>query len=170
MTIRKEIKKMKNATNLNVFMIMTTEQKEELQRLIDHHIDYLIDNESTQSDALITSIYNAQSCSPDDENETKYKMLDEILEAILPDENEKNEYIKSKKTPHYMLIATDGYSIESTTYDSLEACQNAMKTAYNELNKNEPNDEWDTASHMNATDALLYAGGENVYVWLIEKT
>lgn len=72
-------------------------------------------------------------------------------------------------TNKYLLISSDGYSIETTRYPDKKSATAAMHKAYDELNQNTPGDEWDSDSYCNDEDALLYNAGENVYVWTIEK-
>lgn len=67
----------------------------------------------------------------------------------------------------YELIVSDGYNIERTIYPNETQAVEAMKKAYNELNRNQTDDEWDEQSYINDTSALLYDCGENVYVWSV---
>lgn len=67
------------------------------------------------------------------------------------------------------LIETDGYSINKTTYDSKELAVAAMKARYNMLNKNKDGNDWDNDSFINDTSAMLYEGGNDVFVWQCYK-
>lgn len=67
----------------------------------------------------------------------------------------------------YLLIATDGYSIDYTQYDTMEVAQEAMRTAYAKLTPEENDESSEEMSYLGETDATLYANGENVYVWTI---
>ena len=69
----------------------------------------------------------------------------------------------------FELICTDGYSLDITKYDTFKEAQEAMTKAYNELNKNQPGDEWDESSHLDYSSAILYEGGNNVYCWDVHK-
>ena len=67
----------------------------------------------------------------------------------------------------YLLIGTDGYSIDTTPYLSLEKAHEAMKKAYNHFCPKDNGEEWEESSYINDTDAILYANGDKVYVWNI---
>lgn len=70
--------------------------------------------------------------------------------------------------PEYLLVRTDGYSIEKvgryTTHDNAHA---AMKKEYDDYNDNSPDDEWQDMSSIDYDTAILYNHGEDVYVWQI---
>lgn len=67
----------------------------------------------------------------------------------------------------FLLISTDGYSIDYTKYPTKDEAQEAMRTAYHD---NEPED-WDEnfedMSYLENNNAILYDNGDNVYVWTI---
>lgn len=67
----------------------------------------------------------------------------------------------------YLLIATDGYSIDTEKYKTKEAAIESMKKAYNILHPDEKNEEWEDMNWVSDDDAILYANGESVYVWSI---
>ena len=66
-----------------------------------------------------------------------------------------------------LVITTDGYSITVNTYDNRDSAHEAMENEYNSLNQNTPDDEWDSMSCISDNEAILYANGENVFVWKI---
>lgn len=69
----------------------------------------------------------------------------------------------------YMLIFTDGYSINTERFSTYESALAAMNSEYNARNNNEPDDEWDEESYNDGIGyAILYDRGENVFVWSIE--
>lgn len=72
----------------------------------------------------------------------------------------------SNKTK-YVLIETDGYSITTKFYGDYETAFNAMSDRFDELCPEELNDDCEETTSLNAYDAILYANGENVYVWRI---
>lgn len=68
----------------------------------------------------------------------------------------------------YILIKTDGYTIQHKVYSSLAAAVKEMQSQYNDAIPNGgllP--EWKELSYIDDVDAILYANGENVYVWKI---
>lgn len=67
----------------------------------------------------------------------------------------------------WLLIRSDGYSITTKKFDDPDAAYADMQTDYDNHNNNEVGDDWDEQSFINETDALLYDGGEDVYVWKI---
>lgn len=71
------------------------------------------------------------------------------------------------KVSKYLLISTDGYSIDTKDYSTLEEAEAAMKKAYDELSPQENNCKEDC--WINKNSAILFANGENVYVWDIQK-
>ena len=68
----------------------------------------------------------------------------------------------------YILIKTDGYTIQHKVYSSLAAAVKEMQSQYNDAI---PNGGllpvWKELSYIDDVDAILYANGENVYVWKI---
>lgn len=68
----------------------------------------------------------------------------------------------------FILIKTDGYTIQHRIYSSLSAAVKEMQSQYNEAIPNGgllP--DWKELSYINDNNAILYANGENVYVWKI---
>lgn len=76
---------------------------------------------------------------------------------------------ETEQKQNYLLITSDGYSISTAKYDDYAGAYKAMLSNYDNLNNNEPDDEWNDMSYIDDMDALLYAGGEDVYVWKIVK-
>ena len=68
----------------------------------------------------------------------------------------------------FILIKTDGYSIDTTKHNSLTEAQQKMKDAYEELTPIDFDDESSEAemSYCSDTDATLHTG-KDVYVWKI---
>ena len=70
----------------------------------------------------------------------------------------------------YLLMTTDGYSLDDYTfYDSFETAQAMMKKSYENLTPSNWIDEFKEMSNCGEKDAILYCNGENVYVWNIIK-
>ncbi len=67
----------------------------------------------------------------------------------------------------YELVASDNTSIERTVYATKKEAKQMMRKAYREFNKNIPGDMWDKLSYLDNEAAVLFAGGENIYVWEI---
>jgi uncharacterized Zn ribbon protein len=66
-----------------------------------------------------------------------------------------------------ILIRCDGYDIETSEYTDLSSAQEKMRKEYDEFHPKENADEWEDMSYISDTNAILYANGENVYVWKI---
>lgn len=68
----------------------------------------------------------------------------------------------------YILISTDGYSLDDyTIYDTFSEAQTAMQKAYNSLVPKEWCEGFEELSYCEWSDAILYNNGEDVYVWKI---
>lgn len=68
----------------------------------------------------------------------------------------------------FIVIKTDGYTIQHRVYSSFADAVKEMQSQYNDAIPNGgllP--EWKELSYINDVDAILYANGENVYVWKI---
>lgn len=68
-----------------------------------------------------------------------------------------------------LLISTDGYGIEYTPYPSMDEAKIAMDIAYQSLTPNDWDEDFKEMSYVSDEDAILYANGENVYVWTIAQ-
>lgn len=68
-----------------------------------------------------------------------------------------------------LLISTDGYGIEYTPYPSMDEAKTAMDIAYQSLTPNDWDEDFKEMSYVSDEDAILYANGENVYVWTIAQ-
>lgn len=68
-----------------------------------------------------------------------------------------------------LLIHTNGYDIDSTTFDDPAAAQQAMQNAYNNLKPSELAPEWADLSYCDDDSAKLYCNGEDVHIWKIHK-
>lgn len=67
----------------------------------------------------------------------------------------------------YELIFTDGYDITREVYSSYDEAYSAMKSHFDMRNRNDENSDWFKASYCTEWSAILYDGGENVFVWRI---
>ena len=67
----------------------------------------------------------------------------------------------------YLLIKTDGYSIETEGFLSEADCYKSMLDAYNAAKPEEWDESFEDMSYISETDAILYANGEEVFVWRI---
>ncbi len=66
-----------------------------------------------------------------------------------------------------ILIFTDGYSISTEKFNSVNEAEIQMKKKYEEMNENAPHDEFDKTSYLLERDAVLYNKGADVFVWKI---
>lgn len=67
-----------------------------------------------------------------------------------------------------VLIKTDGYTIQHRVYSSLAAAVKEMQSQYNDAIPNGGLlSDWKELSYIDDNNAILYANGENVYVWKI---
>ena len=66
-----------------------------------------------------------------------------------------------------ILIFTDGYSISTEKFNSVNEAEIQMKKNYKELNENTPHDEFAKTSYLLERDAVLYNKGADVFVWKI---
>lgn len=129
----------------------------EISITVDSHED------GTYDIYMATENSSGETCN----NITARKIGENVADLIdtLEEANSGKSFLKDR----YELIATDGYSIDRTVYASKELARQAMEKAYNELDHNEKDDEWDEASHITDSEALLYDRGDSVYVWSIFK-
>lgn len=133
-------------------------------------------------------IERKESCIPLNENacyiengHAKIVWLDDTyaelnLSCTIDPEEEFEEYYREsagqiqedpEKSRRYILIASDGYSIDSTIYPSREKAREALTRAYRMLIPGEWNEDFKDMSYLDDDSAILYANGENVYVWNI---
>lgn len=77
---------------------------------------------------------------------------------------------KAKKTPRYLLVYSDGFSIDAMSpFKTLEEAREVMRQEYQ---KKAPDDsEWEEEfrdlSYCEDRSAQLYYNGEDVYIWNI---
>lgn len=70
---------------IKTMLSITTEDSEELHRILDHHVDYLIDMDANSD--IVTSIGNVISYNVDDKHDKhKLQMLAQIVDDILETE------------------------------------------------------------------------------------
>lgn len=106
---------------------------------------------------------------PIDELGEEYTYEDVLLKLVEKYRSEAKFYEENtEKDTRYMLIGTDGYSIDSTIYASRENAREALIKAYEKLTPNEWNEDFKDMSYLDDDFAILYANGENVYVWNIQ--
>lgn len=68
----------------------------------------------------------------------------------------------------HTLIYSDGYGIYPIDHDTnLDTLKTKLNEKYAEYTPEDWDPEWEDMSCLNDTDAILYANGENVYVWNI---
>lgn len=67
---------------------------------------------------------------------------------------------------HYLLVKTDGYSIEYADYRSPEQAYEEMKKEYEDYTPKDTTEEVEEMSYISDSEAILYSG-ETVYVWRI---
>ena len=66
-----------------------------------------------------------------------------------------------------LLIKTDGYTIQTTTFADTDSARAAMTADYNASNKNAADSAEHEMSYISDTEALLYDRSDNVFVWKI---
>lgn len=65
----------------------------------------------------------------------------------------------------FLLVSTDGYSVEHTEYQTKEIAKAEMEKAWSALAKDLQDDEWKEMSSLGEDQAILYYNGEYVFVW-----
>lgn len=98
----------------------------------------------------------------------QYFDVSRVTDVHIDDCREISVWIVYEEEKH-LLISSDGYSIESTIYDSFDEAYKAMEKAYKELTPENNDESSEEMSYLSDTSAMLYANGENVYVWNIRK-
>lgn len=84
-------------------------------------------------------------------------------------------YSRQKKVPSvrecekYILIFSDGESIDTSTHNTKEAAYANMKKAYEESYPKDQEKSWTDMSYLSDDSALLYLNGDGVYCWNICK-
>lgn len=72
------------------------------------------------------------------------------------------------ETAHGLLIHTDGYSIDTETYHTIDEAKHAMQTQYNGYMPSDGlEDEYASMSECNSDTAILHCNGEDVHVWRV---
>lgn len=66
-----------------------------------------------------------------------------------------------------MLIFTNGYEIRTETFPATEEAQKEMQKQYEHFMPEELAEEWAENSNIGSMDAILYANGEDVFVWKV---
>ncbi|RHB42136.1 hypothetical protein DW886_16600 [Enterocloster aldenensis] len=66
-----------------------------------------------------------------------------------------------------LLISTDGYSIQTKKCDSIQEAQKIMSDEYKDAYPEVNDESSEEMSSISERDAILYANGENVFVWSI---
>lgn len=75
--------------------------------------------------------------------------------------------LKAKKSK-YVLSGTDGFSIDSTVYDTFVDAQNAMRAAYSEYSTGIIDEDDGGESYCGQRNAILF-GDNTVYCWDITE-
>lgn len=65
----------------------------------------------------------------------------------------------------FLLVVTNGYSVEHTPYQTRGEAKNQMEIAWKALAKDLQSDEWKEMSSLGEEQAILYYNGEDVFVW-----
>lgn len=68
-----------------------------------------------------------------------------------------------------LLIHTDVYDIDITTFDDPATAQQTMQKAYHDLKPSKLEPEWAELSYCDDNDAKLYCNGEDVHIWKLHK-
>lgn len=133
--------------------------------------DYPIDKlgeEYTYEDVLLELVEKYRS---------EAKFYEEKVDKILKEKTRRKQNLShtidpeeefNEKSKRYMLIGTDGYSIDSTIYPSREKAREALIKAYRMRTPDEWNEDFKDMSYLDDDSAIMYANGENVYVWDIQ--
>ena len=75
----------RNTKQIRAFMTFEAVDKDELNRILDHHMEYMIDFDDMSE--VIESVHGVQSYSPNDKHDTtKLQIMAEILSDILESE------------------------------------------------------------------------------------
>lgn len=84
-------------------------------------------------------------------------------------------YSRQKKVPSvrecekYVLIFSDGESIDATTYSTKEEAYENMKKAYKSSYPEDLEEAWEEMSYLGDDSALLYLNGDGTCCWDIHK-
>ena len=65
----------------------------------------------------------------------------------------------------FLLVVTNGYSVEHTPYQTRDEAKAQMEIAWKALAKDLQSDEWKEMSSLGEEQAILYYNGEHVFVW-----
>lgn len=75
----------RNTKQIRAFMTFEAVDEDELNRILDHHMEYMIDFDDMSE--VIESVHGVQSYSPNDKHDTtKLQIMAEILSDILESE------------------------------------------------------------------------------------
>lgn len=96
----------------------------------------------------------------------EYFGVEEVLSIHKDDSEMECVWICYKNpTEKYVLMHTDGYSIDTNIFTSGEELTAELTKQYNRLAPDENDEEFEDMSYLSDDSAILYANGENVYVW-----
>lgn len=122
-------------------------------------------NVKSNGDGTYDTYVSTENSSGEHYNSITARQIGENVADLidcLEEANSGQSFLKKR----WELIETNGYYIKRVgIYDTKELAIAAMQTRYDELNRNEEGDEWYAMSYINGTDATLYDGGEDVYLW-----
>lgn len=65
----------------------------------------------------------------------------------------------------YVLIASDGESIDTKVYNTKEEARKNMEKAYQDSYPKGQEEEWADMSYLAEESALLYMNGEGTWCW-----
>lgn len=69
----------------------------------------------------------------------------------------------------YIVVHTDGYTIESDFYADYDSAYEAMKDDYDAKTPEDWIEEYEEDSYISDFDAMLYDNGDDVFLWRIIK-
>lgn len=105
---------------------------------------------------------------PIDKLGEEYTYEDVLLELVEKYRSEAKFYEEKYQKTRCMLIVSDGYSINSTIYPSREKAREALIKDYEARTPDKWIEDCEDISCIADDSAILYANGENVYVWNIQ--
>ena len=82
---------------------------------------------------------------------------------------EKKERFLAEENEKYVLIFSDGESIDAVTYNTKEEAYENMKKTYEKSYPKDQEESWADMSYLSDDSAMLYLNGEGVCCWDIHK-
>lgn len=140
------------------------EEKREKEQLSTISVDVQTNHNGTY-DVYISTEGSSGCHYPDISAEVVGENVADLIDT-LEEAASGNSYLKPK-TSRYLLVGVDDCMIDDSTYGSYEEAYQAMAKAYEEHTPKENDPEFAEISFLGEWDAVLYANGENVYLWKI---